>query len=214
MSEQIAPGQPSPELARKNRRLLLILLASFIIPFVIGDMAYRFGWYKGGQVNKGQLIDPPASFAELQARDATGAELRAGLAGKSWWLMYVMPAECDSACRNRLFQMRQVRKALGKEAERLSQVLVLTAPLSASAEELLGHEFPGFVRIQAEAANVDLALRRATERASRAGQLYVMDPMGWIMLAYAPVADEKVSVIKAEEILQDLRKLLKASRIG
>jgi hypothetical protein len=110
--------------------------------------------------------------------------------------------------------MRQVRKALGKEAKRLGQVLVFTGPASSATEELLKREFSGFVRIEADAAKVDLGLKRATTQASRAGQLYIMDPMGWIMLAYAPVTDEKASVVKAEEILKDLRKLLKGSRIG
>jgi cytochrome oxidase Cu insertion factor (SCO1/SenC/PrrC family) len=194
--------------------LLLILLASFIIPFVIGDLAYRLGWYEGGQVNKGRLLNPPASFAEFQARSLAGVKLDGEFAKSSWWLLYVMPAECEASCRNRLFQMRQVRKALGKEAERLSQLLVFTGPVSAEIDALLKEDFAGFVRIEAEAASVDIALQRAATRASGAGQLYIMDPMGWIMLSYAPVVDEKASVVRAEEILQDLKKLLKGSRIG
>ena len=213
MSEN-SPTNLSPEVVRKNRHMLLLVLASFIIPFLIGDLAYRLGWYKGGQVNKGQLIDPPVGFVEFQARDGAGKRLDSSFAGKNWWLLYVIPADCDAACRNRLFQMRQVDKALGKETERLSQVLVVTAPLSASTEELLMKEFAGFIRIGADEASVDAALQRATPHASQDGQLYIMDPMGWIMLAYAPQKDEKASVLKAEEILKDLRKLLKASRIG
>lgn len=205
---------PSPELARKNRRLLLILLASFIIPFVIGDLAYRHGWYQGGQTNKGRLITPPAAFAALGASDAGGKVLDAGFADRHWWLLYVMPADCDGTCRNRLFQMRQVGRALGKESERLRQVLVLTGPLTPATEALLRQEFPGFVRVQASPARVDAALAAATPAASRAGELYVMDPLGWMMLAYAPEADEKRSIEKAEDILKDLVKLLKASRIG
>lgn len=211
MSEQQV--QLSPEQARKNRRVLLILLASFVVPFVVGDLAYRFGWYEGGQINKGQLIDPPASFADLQAKDSSGRLVDAAFAKESWWLLYVLPSNCEQACRNRLYQMRQVRKALGKEAERVRQVVVLTGPVTPELEAVLA-EFPDFVRLQAGAVQVDSALQRAAARASQAGLLYIMDPMGWIMLAYAPEADEKASVVKAEDILQDLRKLLKGSRIG
>lgn len=212
MNDRVSP--PSPGLARRNRLILLILAASFIVPFLVGDLAYRFGWYKGGQVNKGLLIDPPASLDALQARDAAGNPVTAAFASKSWWLVYVVPAECELACRNRLFQMRQVRKALGKEAERLRQVLVFTAPPDAALQELLAAEFSGFERLTAEPAVVDTALARATSAASRDGRLYVMDPMGWLMLAYLPEADEKASVVQAEDVLHDLRKLLKASRIG
>lgn len=228
MSEQVSskPGQPgsvnpgsvNPQLARKNRRLLLILLATFVIPFVIGDFAYKQGWYKGGQTNKGQLIQPPVAFAGFKAVDASGKTLDASFAKGKWWLLYVVPADCDTACRNRLFQMRQVPRALGKEAERVRQVLVTTSPLSAETEALIAHEFPEFVRLQAQAAAIDAALApapgNAGGKASQAGQLYLMDPMGWLMLDYAPEPDEKASVIKAEDILKDLQKLLKNSRIG
>jgi cytochrome oxidase Cu insertion factor (SCO1/SenC/PrrC family) len=216
MSEQSPSpaGTVNPEVARKNRRLLLILLATFVIPFVIGDFAYKQGWYKGGQTNKGQLIQPPVAFAGFKAVDASGKTLDASFAKGKWWLLYVVPADCGIACRNRLFQMRQVPRALGKEAERVRQLLVTTSPLSAETEALIAREFPEFVRIQAQATSVDAALASAASAASQAGQLYLMDPMGWLMLDYAPEPDEKASVIKAEDILKDLQKLLKNSRIG
>jgi cytochrome oxidase Cu insertion factor (SCO1/SenC/PrrC family) len=200
--------------ARKNRIVLLILLASFVIPFVVGDLAYRLGWYQGGQTNKGQLIDPPVGFAELHGADAGGKPVTADFAGKHWWLLYVVPADCDVACRNRLFQMRQVRKALGREEDRVRQLLVFTSAPSSELDALLEAEFKDFVRITARSAAVDSALQRLLPDASGAGQLYIMDPLGWIMLAYPPEADEKTSVVKAEDVLQDLKKLLKASRIG
>lgn len=203
-----------PAQVRKNRRLLLILLASFVLPFMIGDLAYRLGWYEGGQTNKGRLINPPVAFAALSARDEAGRALDAAFADRHWWLLYVLPANCDGACRNRLFQMRQVRVALGKESDRLRQVVVVTAPLAPATEALLRQEFSGFVRIQGESSRIDAAFGSATPVASRAGELYVMDPMGWIMLSYAPEADEKRSIEKAEDVLKDLVKLLKASRIG
>lgn len=207
-------GPVNPELARKNRRLLLILLATFIIPFVIGDFAYKQGWYKGGQTNKGNLIQPPAAFAEFRANDLKGQPVATTFAKGNWWLLYVLPADCQAACRNRLFQMRQVPRALGKEGDRVRQVLVTTSPLSAETEALITREFPEFVRLEAAVANVDIALARAASNASQAGLLYLMDPMGWLMLSYAPEPDEKASVIKAEDILKDLQKLLKNSRIG
>jgi hypothetical protein len=216
MSEPVSPSSSvhSAVQARKNRRLLLILLASFVIPFVVGDLAYKHGWYQGGQTNMGRLIQPPVAFADFRAHDLAGKALDAAFTGHKWWLLYVVPADCAAACRNRFFQMRQVPLALGKDGERVRQVIVTTAPLPADIEALLAKEFPGFVHISAEAAHVDAALARAASAASQAGQLYVMDPMGWMMLAYAPEADEKASVVKAEDILKDLQKLLKGSRIG
>lgn len=230
MSEALSPDATAAR-ARKNRILLLLLAASFIVPFLVGDLAYRMGWYEGGQTNKGRLIDPPVPFASLSVRDSAGKVLGAGFADKHWWLLHVMEGDCATACRNRLFQMRQVRRALGKEGDRLRQALVLTSEASPATRELLAREFPDFVLLVGEAAPIDAAFRAGVatpgpgrsgagapaagaKPASQAGELYIMDPMGWIMLAYPPEANEKRSVEKAEDVLSDLRKLLKASRIG
>lgn len=204
----------SPEQLKKNRLLLLLIMASFVLPFVIGDMAYKLGWYKGGQTNNGQLMDPPAAFADFGARLSNGGVADAAFVRRNWWLLYVVPEQCETACRNRLFQMRQVRKALGRESGRVHPLLVMTSSPSAEIEALLGKEFPDFVRVQADRPQVNTALGRALPDAASAGNLFVMDPMGWLMLMYAPELDEKTSVIKAEDILNDLKKLLKASRIG
>ncbi|HET8731586.1 MAG TPA: SCO family protein [Moraxellaceae bacterium] len=204
----------SPDVARKNRRLLLILAASFIVPFLVGDLAYHFGWYQGGQTNHGRLINPPLALTSLGLHDPAGKAIAAGFTERHWWLLYVMPTNCDTACRNRLYQMRQVRRALGKEGERVRQVLVVTAPLTSGTEALLQKEFADFVRVTGEAPALDVALKTVTTAGAAAGELYVMDPMGWIMLAYSPEQDEKRSVVKAEDVLKDLQKLLKASQIG
>lgn len=200
--------------ALKNRILLILLLSSFVLPFVIGDLAYKHNWYSGGKTNRGQLITPPVAVSALALRDSQGKALSADVTKAKWWLVYAMPSQCESACRNRLFQMRQTTVALGKEADRVRRLLVLTAPLSAETTALLAREFPGFIQVQANTLAVDKAFARVTKNASSAGNLYVMDPMGWMMLFYTAEADEKTSIIKAEDILMDLKKLLKDSRIG
>ena len=216
MNEPVKASEPVTVGARalKNRILLILLLASFIVPFVIGDLAYKQGWYAGGKTNRGELMTPPVAFAALAVRDSKGTALSVEVTKGKWWLVYVMPAQCESACRNRLFQMRQTPVALGKEADRLRQVIVLTSPMTAATSAFIAREFPGFLQVQAGTGAVDEAFAGVTPHAAEAGHLYVMDPMGWMMLFYAPEADEKTSIIKAEDILMDLKKLLKDSRIG
>ncbi|HCT42041.1 MAG TPA: hypothetical protein DF427_13010 [Moraxellaceae bacterium] len=204
----------SPAQVKKNRLLLLLLLATFVVPFVVGDLAYKLGWYQGGKTNNGQLIDPPAAFAGFKARGQDGTAVTADFVKANWWLLYVMPEQCGQACRNRLFQMRQIRKALGKESERVKPLIVLTSALAPETEALLGKEFADFARVEAAAGDIDQTLARVLANAASAGNLFVMDPMGWLMLTYGPEVDEKTSVIKAEDVLNDLKKLLKASRIG
>ncbi|MFN3586237.1 MAG: hypothetical protein ACK4UT_01925, partial [Moraxellaceae bacterium] len=199
-------ASPSPAQVRRNRWLLVLVLASFVVPFVVGDLAYKFGWYQGGQTNRGQLINPPLTFADLAARDDKAVAVDAAYADGKWWLVYVLPPVCEQACRNRLFQMRQVRLATGREADRVRQLVIATAPVPEDVEALLGAEFPDFRRLTADAATVDRVLAPATGAGgSAAGLLYLMDPMGWMMLSYPPEADEAASIIKGEDVLKDLR---------
>ena len=42
----------------------------------------------------------------------------------------------------------------------------------------------------------------------------IMDPQGWVMLRYEPPLTAPDALISAQNLLDDLKKLLKASRIG
>jgi cytochrome oxidase Cu insertion factor (SCO1/SenC/PrrC family) len=198
----------------KGRIVLILLLASFVLPFFIGSLAYKHGWYQGGKTNRGELINPPIAFSTLAVKNAEGGLLPVAATKDKWWLVYIMPAQCDSACHNRLFEMRQVVIAMGKNAERVRQVVIHTTTASAETDALMKAQFPDFLNVHADTPVLDTILAGVDKKATEAGKLYIMDPQGWIMLSFPPEANEKESVLKAENVLQDLKKLLGASRIG
>jgi len=204
-----------PAQVRRNRIVLCLLLLSFVLPFVVGHLAYFDGWFKGTPTtNKGELLSPPAAFADLHLQGLDGKPLSAAFLDHHWWLLYVLPAQCDTACHNRLYQMRQVRRANGQEADRVKLVLVQPQQPDIATVGLLSQQFPDIVRVNGSAPAINQALAAATASAAGAGRLYIMDPMGYIMLSYAPEADEKTSIVKAQDVLDDLKNLLKASQIG
>jgi cytochrome oxidase Cu insertion factor (SCO1/SenC/PrrC family) len=206
---------PSPAQARRNRLVLLMILLSFVAPFVIGHVAYFQGWFKGtATTNKGDLIDPPVAFADLHLQGADGQPLSPAFLDQHWRLVYVLPPQCEAACRNSLFQMRQVRRAAGQYADRVKLLLVQPQAPDAGTVTLLNQQFAEMQRVNGAAPTLDQALAVATPAASRAGRLYIMDAKGYIMLSYAPEADEKTSMVKAGDVLADLKKLLKDAEIG
>jgi cytochrome oxidase Cu insertion factor (SCO1/SenC/PrrC family) len=205
----------SPAQLRKNRIVLILLLLSFVLPFVLGHLAYFQGWYQGGKTtNKGLLLSPPALLGALQLHDSSGRTLDKVWLDRHWWLVYVLPPRCEAACRNSLFQMRQVRKATGQDSERVRLLLVQLQAPDAATDALLKTEFADMVRVSGQAAMTDQGLAAAGPQSAAAGRVYIMDPLGAIMLAYAPEADEKASILKSQDILDDLKKLLKVSQIG
>ena len=95
-------------------KLGLVFLAC-AAPFVLGWAAYEFGWgVAGGGGNYGELIPPRPVGGPL-----------APLKGK-WVLVTFDAAACDAACEKKLYIVRQVRKAQGKEAERIERLWVVT----------------------------------------------------------------------------------------
>src|SRR3990167_2301004 len=90
--------------------------AVFALPVLVAYILLKTGWYtSAGTSNRGLLIDPPLAFDAVPLFAADGNAIPADQLRKKWWIVYVMPAECDTACRNSLFQMRQVNQALGPE---------------------------------------------------------------------------------------------------
>lgn len=210
-----AGSTPNPAQARRNRLVLALIFLSFVAPFVIGHVAYFQGWFKGtATTNKGDLIDPPVAFADLHLQAADGRPLTTAFLDQHWWLVYVLPPQCEAACRNSLFQMRQVRRAAGQYADRVKLLLVQPQAPDAGTEALLSQQFAEMQRVNAAAPVLDQALAPATAAASRAGRLYIMDAKGYIMLSYAPEADEKTSMVRAGDVLADLKQLLKDAEIG
>lgn len=213
MTERIVDGV-APRRWR-NRLLFILLVLSFLLPGVLARVAYDHGWFAGGVTNRGTLIAPgrPPRLEALAAQEG-GRPLAADALSGQWWLVYVLPSQCEASCRNRLYQIRQVHKATGKDAERIGELLVLPEPPRAAIAQLLDGEFKSMRQIQAARPVVNRALAPAAAQASEAGLLYLMDPRGNLILSYAPEPDERQAILKARDVLKDLQRLLKASQVG
>src|SRR3954467_10902572 len=84
-------------------------------PFALSWMAYELGWAGRGRTgNYGELLSPKPVAGPL-----------APLKGK-WVLVTFDAAACDSACEKKLYIVRQIRKAQGKDAERIERLWIVT----------------------------------------------------------------------------------------
>jgi hypothetical protein len=163
-------------------KLALIFLAC-AAPFVLGWLAYEFGWGAGRSGNYGELLEP---------RPVAGA--LAPLKGK-WVLVTFDAAACDAACEKKLYIVRQVRRAQGKEAERIERLWMiidggkpkpdLVGAIEGSHIAAGELDFPG----------------KHTEH------IYLVDPLGNLMLRFPPNPDPT-------KMIKDLQRLLKYSRFG
>jgi len=187
-----------PEHARKrNRRTLWLILAVCAAPIVASYMAYNF-WHPAAHVNYGTLIEPrPLPDAELLTLDGKGFRLSA-LKGE-WVLLTIAAADCNSACRERLVYMRQVRLAQGKESERVERVWIVSDDRAPGARVLADQPGLHVLRDPRKAVLAALPSEPGAEH------IYVVDPLGNLMMRFPADPDPR-------RMLKDLSRLLRHSK--
>ncbi|WP_394222219.1 hypothetical protein [Alteromonas gracilis] len=174
-----------------SKKTLIIMVAVFVLPVVLAKLALDNDWFTKGATNKGQLLAPTIDVSALLEN-----------AEPKWRLLYVMPNNCDAVCENALFSINQVWLALGKESDRAQALVVTTASSDQTAIAALS-EYP-FVET--------LAVTTPTTLAS--SSVYIVDTQNNAMLFYEIKDDRKEAVMESRNMLADMRKLLKLSRIG
>lgn len=179
-----------PERARRGRAKLVLLAAAFALPLVLATLAHVFDWAPGTTANYGELVAPPRPLA--------GPPFDA-LRGK-WVLVSFDAAACDAYCERKLYFMRQVRRAQGKDQDRVERLWVLTDEGRPRAELLAAIEGTRVERNAALAA-------RFPAGASHADHVYIVDPLGNLMMRYPRDPDPS-------RMLKDLQRLLRLSQIG
>jgi hypothetical protein len=183
--------RPLPSEPQKRGRAQLALLALFFAaPFALAWLAYWLDWAPGATSNYGELVAPP--------RALSGAPLER-LRGK-WVLVTFDAATCDPYCERKLYFMRQLRRAQGRNQERVERLWLLTdgarpAPrlLAAIAGTRLAPAAAHAPRFPAAGAVTD--------------HIYLVDPLGNLMMRYPRDPDPG-------QMLKDLRRLLRTSQIG
>jgi cytochrome oxidase Cu insertion factor (SCO1/SenC/PrrC family) len=166
---------------------LLVVFLACAAPLVLAWAAWQFGWGTGSPGNYGELIAPrPVSGAPF-------AELR----GK-WVLVSFDRASCDAYCERKLYYMRQVRRAQGKEQSRVERVWVVLDGGESSQAAL-----PTAFESTRLASSVDATVFPG----NRVDHIYLIDPLGNLMLRFPRDPDPS-------RMVKDLQRLLKYSRIG
>ena len=200
--KRIEAGTLSEAQRRRGRRIALAILAVCAAPVVAAWLAY-FVWPPESRGNYGELIEPrPLADPELHRADG-GVFRMSALRGK-WVLVHIDAGACGAYCRQKLLYMRQVRLAQGREMDRIERVWLVTDDAPIDRALLLAHEG---IRVARTAGSRILAEFPAAQGRGAEDHVYVVDPLGNLMLRFPRDADPS-------GMRQDLSRLLRASRIG
>lgn len=187
----------------RGRLVLVLIFAFFALPLAVAWMMnFTGGWTPSASANHGSLIEPvrPVELQGLVGPD--GAAFDPSVLAHDWTLVYLHRGACLEACYNTLYKLRQVRLAQGKNIDRVQRLLLLAEPdMPAWAHEAQGH-YPGM--FIARPPQADAA---ALAPFPGAGRVYLIDPLGQLMMEYSPQAEPK-------GMIEDLERLLRISYVG
>ncbi|HKJ95594.1 MAG TPA: hypothetical protein VKA32_08205, partial [Gammaproteobacteria bacterium] len=108
---------------RLGRRKLLLVVAIFLAP-----LALAIGWYRlaptfvPGSAAHGTLINPARPIRPFTVPMAQGGTYTLDDLRGHWSLVHVVGGRCEAECRQRLYDTRQARAALGKNAYRMHRL--------------------------------------------------------------------------------------------
>ena len=180
-----------------------LLAALFLGPLAAAWILYfDAGWRPGETTNHGELISPAVPLPAVSLPRPDGSLLGPEGFREHWTLVYVDAGACGEPCRAALQDSRQTRLALGRLMDRVQRVYLYSGDPPAAA--FMAEEHPDL--LAASLAGPEGA-RLAASLPSAAEGFWLVDPLGNVMMRYAPDAARK-------GMLEDLKKLLRISRIG
>jgi len=189
----------------RGRKQLLLLVTVFFAPLAVAFLLYygMDGWRPVGSTNHGELIHPARPLPQVQLLTDGDTKFTNSQFQDKWTLIYVGDGQCDAACREALVLMRQTRLALNDDAARVQRLFLVTDNCCDRA--YLQTEHQGLL-----VAHVDDAAGQQLLAAfppDPAGKIYIVDPLGNLMMSHTPKA-------LSRGLLEDMKKLLKLSHIG
>ncbi|MCY7295727.1 hypothetical protein [Alteromonas sp. a30] len=180
-----------------QRRTVFLFLLVFVVPIALAKLALEGEWFNRAATNKGELIHQNVNLSQMYpARE------------KKWYLAYMSNQPCQKPCELALYSLQQVHTALGPEQDRVSTLALFTDENELSKAK--HSEFAQHVFLeQTDSQPLSPLLRN-----EKLNDIFIIDTLGNVVLRYPVHAEKQGAVMASRDMLADMRKLLKLSRIG
>lgn len=195
-------------------RLKLIAIFSLFV----GPLLVAFFWYYGlgtillpqGRSNYAPLITPPITLTAFENSRFDRGSISLGALKHKWTIVHLIDSQCDEQCEKALYNTRQTRLALGKDANRIQRYVVINNAVLAN--KIQRHHADAVLLKQSEQGmdkpGIYKQLQPIIEQYNMGNHdALLIDPLGNVMMMI-PLA------LSPRLLLKDLKKLLKVSRIG
>ena len=184
----------------RSRLILLGVALVFIIPILVSWYLVFFSDFKKGDegTQKGELISPVIPLGEPEVFNLKSKTIES-INGK-WTLLFFVENECNQLCEDKLYQLRQIRLALGKDRDKVDRLLVSKNKQQWSQYT---NSFNGQKYIDPTSSDYNRLIKKFNDYAGLdLKATYLIDPYGFLMMKY-PQDDNPMGTIK------DIERLIK-----
>ena len=180
---------------KKSRRSLFLVLATFALPIILAKVALEAQWLDMGVTNKGTLLTNELTLEQLGLK-TTDFE-------QHWLIIYSLPEQCSIHCQQTLETVHNTYVALGKELPRVFPVALYQNELSTEQRQKISQS-----KWQL------LAMPEQAKQQIVTSQIFIVDPLGNVFLSHQLPENTKQLPQLGKQILADMKKLLKYSKVG
>jgi cytochrome oxidase Cu insertion factor (SCO1/SenC/PrrC family) len=175
------------------RKEFWMLLAMFILPIAFGTLFFYASpnYFSESTVNYGELVRP------VIATDDTDIEIEGSASLEGIWTMVYVSSHCDDVCEKAVADMKTVRTLMNADMRRIQRMIIIEDSSTPTSND------EDLIKARVISEKLTQSLKKYTENA-----IYLVDPIGNIMLYYEP------QNIDIRLVIKDLKRLFKYSRIG
>lgn len=193
------------ERQRKGRLMLFTMLIFFITPIIAVIAMYKLDWRPKGE-SIGELVVPARLLSMHYVLSASdGSTIKPDVWKDKWSMVYIASA-CEEKCHDKLHIMRQLHTSLYKEIPRMQRVWITTAQQVAPIQQ----DYPDMLIVNQPATEISSLsdqFNLGNESSMSANRIYLVDPLGHLMMSYAPDTDPAL-------VRKDITRLMRYSWAG
>jgi len=203
---------------KKNRLPATFMVLILAAPMVSAWIMYQYFpdvVRNLGTSNNGEFIIPTVKIDLAGLEDVDKKPLDKDYFIKKWTYIYIDDADCGQACSDHFRLMTNVRLTQGKEIKRLGRLFVLASNSVPESLRKSISEHPGMQTVllsdaQQRAQFLKLFSFKDNENPLVAGNVYVVDPAGKLMMYYQ---DDKEILKMGQRMQKDMSKLMRNSQL-
>jgi hypothetical protein len=203
MSEPIENQPLAGQQKKRSMKTFYLLILVFILPFTMAVLLHFIDLKPTGK-SYGNLVQPPKSLQIPTLKNLQGKAFKPEQWHKIWNVVTVDTTGCAEDCAERVHMLKQVHTSINKDIERVQRVLLVPADIGLQAYSDIQKKYPDLIILAGADAEM---LKFSAEFDASKGNVFLVDPLGNLMMSYPDKFDPK-------GLRSDLSRLLKNSWAG